>query len=149
MSNSQENSCVYWRKSGSINCPPENLLLIEKLEELNERHEGYEIEFYLKYCQVCGIVCKEKVSTLKDGSQYSHFYRIPENFVQNCHCIGFLKPIEIILDKKICEDNEMYFAWEKETKMKCERCGEYYLESIYQNNYDGVFYQTYSKVKGN
>lgn len=149
MNEKQTDFCLNWTKSSSINCSAENLIIIEKLKYFGENRDVCEIENFLKYCRICGIVCKEKVYKFRNGSRYSHFYRIPENFVQNCHCIGFLKPIEILLDKKICEDSEMYFAWEKETRMQCERCGKYYLESIYQNNFDGVFYQTYSKEKEN
>lgn len=149
MNEKRKDSCKKRTKSDSIHCLPENLVTIEKLEELDEKGDGYFTENFLKYCQFCEIVCREKVYKFQNGSQYSQFYRIPDNFVQQCHCIGFLKAGEILLDKKICEDSEMYFAWEKETRMKCEKCGKYYLEQIYQNNFDGVFYQTYSKEKGN
>lgn len=147
MSNINRDSCKNWTKSSSIYCSSDNLVLIEKLDSLSEKREKYRIEYFLKYCQICGIICKEKKTEFQNGSQYSQFYRIPEKYIQDCHCIGFLKPVEVVLDQKTSEGDEMYFAWERITKMQCEKCGDFYLENIYQNNFDGVYYQTYSQEK--
>jgi hypothetical protein len=135
----QEKLCDEWAKIKNLSCKPENLVLIEKLK-VEPGHE-----FFLEACQICGQVYQKKVFSYGKGQKSSFFYKIPGNRVDQCHCIGFLVEKEIIKEEKNCEGNEMYFSWQKETKMQCQKCGKFYKETIVQSNYDGVYFQKYSK----
>ena len=139
MANFQEKLCDEWTKIANLSCKKENLVLIEKLN-----FEG-DYQTFLKACQICGQIYLEKTFSIENGSEYNLFYKIPENRANQCHCIGFLQPVEIISEEKNCEGDAMYFSWKKETKMQCQKCGSYCRESIYQSNYDGVYFQTYTK----
>lgn len=135
----QDYFCNEYTKIANLDCNLENLFLIQELFTSDQAIH------FLKACQLCGQVYKEKVFSNNDNSKYSLFYKIPENRVDQCHCIGYLQPIVVLLEQKSNEGHPMYFSWEKETKMQCEKCGSFYIERIAQNNFDGIYFQTYQK----
>jgi uncharacterized Zn finger protein len=134
----QEKTCRVWTKIDNLNCHPDDLILLERLAAPARQQS------YLKACRKCGQVYREDVRNI-GARGYSSFYQIPGRGVQDCHCIGFLEAAEVLKDEKRNEGDQMYFSWEKETRMKCRKCGEFYIERIAQSNYDGFYFQKYRK----
>jgi predicted RNA-binding Zn-ribbon protein involved in translation (DUF1610 family) len=134
----EKTPCQVWTKIDNLNCHPDDLFLVEDLPA--SAGQGSR----LKACRKCGQVYRENVGNF-GGREYSSFYQIAGRGVRDCHCIGFLEAVEVLKDDKRNEGDEMYFSWEKETRMKCRKCGEFYIERIAQSNYDGFYFQKYRK----
>lgn len=135
----QDYFCNEYTKIANLDCKIESLFLIREIFSSNQESH------FLKACHLCGQVYKEKVFRNNDNSNYSLFYKIPENRFDQCHCIGYLQTIQVLKEQKSNEGDPIYFSWEKETKMQCEKCGSFYIERIAQSNYDGFYFQTYQK----
>lgn len=146
MNANQVKLCERWTRKDNLSCLPEDLELVEKLQNTEDYELNYKVENFLKACRVCGQVYREKVYRFVTGNETFSYYKITGNLVTHCHCIGYLIAVEVLKDEKWCEGDSMYFAMEKETKMRCGKCGTYYRERICQNNYDGFYYQKYSEL---
>jgi len=137
--------CEKWTRFDNLSCTPDDLEFVEKLPDTEKHEPNYKVENYLKACRICGQIYREKIYTYPNVREINLFYKIPGNLINHCHCIGYLIPVEVLKDEKWCEGDSMYFAMEKETKMRCGKCGTYYKERICQSNYDGFYVQTYRK----
>ncbi len=135
-------------KSGedNLSCLPENLILVEKLQDSENHEPNYKIENYLKTCRICGQIYRKEIHLYQNGNQTNIFHKIPGNLINDCDCTDHLIPLEVLKDEKWCEGDSMSFAMVKETKMQCRKCGTYYKERICQDNYGGHYSKKYSKL---
>jgi hypothetical protein len=147
--------CSPYSDKKGLNCEVEDLVKIIQLdtfievikpEDLEHQNPITEIKKVscLKCCRLCWQIYKKTTTFYQWKNNhtwdYTAYIKILANRLDECHCIAYLKEIEVLIDEL------SRWSEKKQTKVECAKCGLRYQETIYTNHYDLSFSHTFERL---